>query len=167
MLEIIKNRRSIRSYDPARFVTKEQLDILLEAAMFAPSACNSRPWEFIAVTKRAMLDEIASIHPYAGMLKTATAAIIITAIPQDGIALGYYPQDCGAAAQNILLAACELGLSTCWCGVYPREERIESFAKLFDIKSPAIPFAVIAIGYAAEEPEARGFFEESKVKYIL
>lgn len=73
MTEVIAKRRSIRKYDQAKPVTKEQLNQLLEAAMLAPSACNSRPWEFIAVTKREILDEIAKLHPYAQMCKTARA----------------------------------------------------------------------------------------------
>jgi len=166
MNEIIKSRRSIRRYDPAKPVSKEQLDKLLEAAMFAPSACNSRPWEFIAVTKREILDKITQIHPYAQMLATATAAIIVVAIPQEGRPEGYFPQDCGAATQNILLQAAELGLGTCWCGVYPREERIVSIRSLFDIPAHKIPFNIIAIGVADETPAARGFFEAEKVSYI-
>ena len=164
--DIIKSRRSIRRYDPSKPVTREQLDELLEAAMFAPSACNSRPWEFIAVTKRNILDEIAQAHPFAGMCATATAAIVVVAIPQEGRPEGYFPQDCGAATQNILLQAASMGLGTCWCGVYPREERITFFRERFNIQPPKIPFNVIAIGAPDDAPEARGFFEAEKVSYM-
>ena len=167
MIEAIENRRSIRKFNPEKPVTREQLNRLLEAAMLAPSACNSRPWEFIVVTKREVLDEIARIHPYAGMCATATAAVIVVAIPQTkNVPEGYFPQDCGAATQNILLEAASLGLGTCWCGVYPRDELIPSIRKLFNIREPKIPFNVIAIGIPAEAPQRRGFFEESKVTYI-
>jgi nitroreductase len=164
---LIENRHSIRKYKPGIPVTKEQLDRLLGAAMVAPSACNSRPWEFIAVTKREILDEIARIHPHAAMCATATAAIIVVALPQTGEGpIGYFPQDCAAATQNILLEAAALGLGTCWCGVYPREQRIADIRALFCIPEPKIPFNVIAIGTPAETPAPRGFFEESKVTYI-
>jgi len=167
MIEAIESRRSIRKFNPEKPVTREQLNRLLEAAMLAPSACNSRPWEFIVVTKREVLDEIARVHPYAGMCATAAAAIIVVAIPQTkNVPEGYYPQDCGAATQNILLEAASLGLGTCWCGVYPRDELILSIRKLFNIPEPKIPFNVIAIGTPAEAPQRRGFFEESKVTYI-
>ena len=167
MIEAIENRRSIRKFNPEKPVTREQLNRLLEAAMMAPSACNSRPWEFIAVTKREVLDEIVRVHPYAGMCATATAAIIVVAIPQTkNVPEGYFPQDCGAATQNILLEAASLGLGTCWCGVYPRDELIPSIRKIFNISEPKIPFNVIAIGTPAEAPQRRGFFEESKVTYI-
>ena len=167
MNESIKNRRSIRKFNPNKLVTKEQLKQLLEAAMLAPSARNSRPWEFIAITKREVLDKIPKIHPYAKMCETATAAIVVVAIPQtDEVPAGYFPQDCAAATQNILLEAVSLGLGACWCGVYPREERMAAFRKLFNISKPKIPFNVIAIGTPSEAPERRGFFEEAKVMYV-
>jgi nitroreductase len=167
MIEVIENRRSIRKFKPDIPVTREQLDRMLGAAMLSPSACNSRPWEFIAVTKREVLDEIAGIHQYAQMCKTATAAIIMVVKPQtEEIPQGYYPQDCGAATENILLEAVALGLGACWCGVYPREELIASFRKLFNIQEPKVPFNVIAIGTPDEAPERRGFFEKSKITYI-
>ena len=166
MNEIIKNRRSIRAYQSGKPVAKEQINQLLEAAMLAPSACNSRPWEFVAITKREVLDEIARIHPNAKMCETATAAIVVVAIPQDGRPEGYFPQDCGAATQNILLEAASMGLGTCWCGVYPRVERMASLAKLLNITGSKIPFNVIAIGTPDENPSPRGFFEEGKVTYI-
>jgi nitroreductase len=163
---IVKKRRSIRVYDPTKPVTKEQLNKMLEAAMLAPSACNTRPWEFIAITKREVLDEIARIHPYAQMCKTATAAVVIVATPQKGMPEGYWPQDCGAAAEAILLTAVSLELGACWCGVYPKEDRLMDFYELFKIDKPKVPFCVIAIGTPAESPAQRGFFEESKVTYI-
>jgi nitroreductase len=166
MNPIIENRRSIRKYKIGKPVTREQLDQLLGAAMLAPSACNSRPWEFIAVTKRKVLDDIAKIHPYAGMCKTASAAIIVVAIPQTDMPQGYFSQDCAAATQNILLEAVSMGLGACWCGVFPKDERIGPFREYFKIPEPKIPFNVIAIGYPDENPDRRGFFDPAKVTYI-
>ena len=164
--DVVKKRRSIREYDATKPVTREQMDKMLEAAMLAPSACNSRPWEFIAITKREMLDEIARVHPYAQMCKSATAAVVVVGIPQEGMPEGYWSQDCGAATQAILLSAVAQGLGGCWCGVYPREERMKDFYQLFKIEKPKVPFCVIAIGTPDEDPAPRGFFEETKVTYI-
>jgi nitroreductase len=167
MTEAILARRSIRKFKPDIPVTKEQLDRLLRAAMLAPSACNSRPWEFIAITKRETLDDIAKIHPYAGMCATATAAIVMIAIPQADMPEGYFPQCCGASTENILLEAVAMGLGACWCGVYPKPDRMKEMADLFDIKEPKLPFCVIAVGTPDEAPEARGGFDEAKVRYIM
>jgi nitroreductase len=166
MNELIEKRHSVRKYRNDQPVTKDQLKRMLEAAMFAPSACNSRPWEFIAITKRDTLDEIARIHPFATMCGTATAAIVVVAIPQEGKPAGYFPQDCAAATQNILLEAASMGLGSCWCGVYPRTELMAKIGALLHITEPKMPFNVIALGTPDEVPVPRGFFDESKVTYI-
>ena len=166
MSALIENRRSVRKFQPDKPVTREQLNRLLEAPMLAPSACNTRPWEFIAVTKREVLDEIVRVHPYAAMCATAAAAIIVVALPQTEGPVGYFPLDCAAATENILLEAASLGLGSCWCGVYPQEKHIAAIRPLFNIREPKIPFNVIALGTPAESPPQRGFFEASKVTYV-
>jgi nitroreductase len=169
-MDAIRGRHSIRKYKPDAEVTREQLDTLLEAAMLAPSACNTRPWEFVVVRGRDMLNKIADAHPYAQMLRTASLAIIVCGLPdvQKDIATGYFPQDCAAATENILLAAAGMGLGTCWCGVYPREERIPDMKRLLGIESASasVPFNVIAVGVPDESPAPRGSYEKGKVRYI-
>jgi nitroreductase len=166
MNTIIENRRSVRKYKPGMPVSGKQLEQLLAAAMHAPSARNTRPWEFIAITKRDVLDHLPKIHPYASMCKTAGAAIIVVACPPSELPVGYFAQDCAAATQNILLEAVSMGLGTCWCGVYPMEERVAALREYFKIPLPKIPFNLIAVGVPDETPAKRGFFDESKVTYI-
>ncbi|MDR0492203.1 MAG: nitroreductase family protein [Nitrososphaerota archaeon] len=168
IIEAIKDRKSIRNYVPEVHVSEEQIKELLEAAMLAPSACNSRPWTFIVVQNRAKLDEIPTIHPYTQMLTTASCAIIVCADLnlQSGVSEGFFPQDCGAATQNILLQATELGLGTCWCGIYPKEDKVRAFRSLLTLPNNIVPFCVIAVGIPAEEMGSRGFYEENKVKWI-
>ena len=169
-MDVIRKRRSIRKFKPGAEVTDEQIKLMLEAAMLSPSACNTRPWEFIVVKDRAVLDQIRKAHPYTGMLETASIAIIIIALPEtqiglkDNIADDYYPQDCGAATQSILLEAVELGLGACWCGVYPKEKRITEIREI--LKTDKLPFCVIAIGVPDEDPQPRGKYDEAKVTYI-
>ena len=165
-LEAIRSRRSIRKYKKGAVIPKEDIRQILEAAMMAPSACNSRPWEFVVVENQGRLQEIHAAHPYTSMLNTASLAIVICGRPdlQAGICEGYFPQDCGAAAQNILLAAAELGYGTCWCGVYPPEARVDAVRKIVDVTS--VPFAVIALGVPDDAPAARGFYDEERVKWM-
>jgi len=168
IIKAIRDRKSIRKYVHGANVSEEQIKELLEAAMLAPSACNSRPWEFIVVQKRAILDKIPTIHSHTQMLATASCAIVVCADLnlQSGISEGFFPQDCGAATQNILLQAAELGLGTCWCGIYPKEDKVKAFRNLFELPNNLVPFCVIAIGVPDEEKGSRGFYEENKVKWI-
>ena len=164
--EAIRARRSIRKYEKGAVIPKEHIEQLLEAAMMAPSACNCRPWEFVVVQKQEVLEQIMEIHPYTRMLATASLAIVVCGRPdlQEGICDGFWPQDCGAAIENLLLQAAELGYGTCWCGCYPAMKRAEALQKVLDVTS--IPLAVVAVGKAAESPEARGFYDSSRVKWI-
>jgi nitroreductase len=157
--EAIHARRSIRKYRKAE-LTQEQIDALLEAAMLAPSANNSRPWEFLVVKSREYLDRIMKLHPYTGMLKEAALAIVVCARKESD----FFPQDCGAAVENILLEAVELGLGTCWCGVYPIEKFVKGLQDILNIKS--IPFCVIAAGVPGESPAIRGFYDKKRVTYL-
>jgi len=170
-LDIIKTRRSIRKYKPTP-VSDEQITSMLEAAMLSPSACNTRPWRFIAITNREMLDKLAEAHPYGKMLKTAPLCIAIVAQPatQEGhkedLPKGFYPQDCGAAAQSILLQAEALGLGSCWCGVYPKDGTTKSITEILSIPSEEVAFCLIAIGEKDEDPRSRGKYDEAKVSWI-
>jgi len=169
--QIIKKRRSIRKYDKSGVVTDEQIKALLEAAMLAPSAVNSRPWQFIVVQNRARLDQIVDNHQYAKMIESASAAIIVLANPKAlfGSKVGgieMWQHDCGAATQNILLQAADMDLGTCWCGIHPSAEKMQIFKQMFDIGGDLVPFCVIAVGVPAEDFGSRGYYDENKVKWI-
>jgi len=169
--EIIKKRRSIRKYDPSGVVTDEQIKAMLETAMLAPSAVNSRPWEFIVIKNRKKMEAIVEFHPYSQMLKTASVAIVVLANPNalDGTKIEgaeMWQHDCGAAVQNILLQATHMNLGTCWCGLYPFDKNMDGARKLFNIPQNRIPFAVIAVGVAAEDFGSRGFYDDKKVRWI-
>ncbi|MCL2499723.1 MAG: nitroreductase family protein [Defluviitaleaceae bacterium] len=171
VIQPILTRRSIRSFKDTP-VSKEQLKALLEAAMLSPSACNTRPWRFIAITCRETLNKLADAHNWAKMLYKAPAAIVMLALPQtqetvqDGIARGYFPQDLGAATENILIQAEAMGLSTCWCGVYPKEPLIKAVREALELNENDLPFNIIAIGERDESPNARGIYDEAKVTWI-
>ena len=115
--EGIRGRRSIRKYQEGAVIPREDFEKMLEAAMMAPSAQNLRPWEFLVVTNRELMEAITEVSPYTQMLKTASAAIVVCGLPkvQEGRCGAFWPQDCGAAIENLLLEAEALGYGTCWC----------------------------------------------------
>ncbi len=164
--EAILKRRSIRRYKENIVIPDEHIKEILTAAMHAPSACNSRPWNFLVLKSDSSREKAAEIHPYAHFVKYASLGIIVSADEecQEGIAKGYFPQDCGAAIENMLLTALELGYGSCWCGLYPQEKRVSDFKEAFNIKGT--PVALVVVGVADQEPDARGFYDESKVEVI-
>lgn len=150
-IEAIEKRRSIRRYDSGRPVEREKLEGLIRAAMFAPTARNLQPWQFVVVTDREMLDKIPGVHPYAKMVYEATAAIVVCGDKSKDPNEFYLVQNCAAATQNILLEAWAMGLGSVWLGVFGRDERMKGLAELFNLPEEIVPVSLIALGYPMEE----------------
>lgn len=126
---------------------------ILESAMMAPSARNEQPWHFIVITENSLKEKLMNVHPYASMLSEAPAAILVCGDTNLEISPGYWPIDCSAATQNILLAAHAQGIGSVWLGVHPRQERKDAIRKIFDLPEAVQPFALVALGYPDEKRE--------------
>ena len=163
-MEAIRARRSVRKYKADARIPREQIEKLLAAAMLAPGAVNSRPWEFFATDKREILVRLNEAHPASKMLLTASWAFVVCGRPDLQPKHNFWQQDCAAAVENILLAATDMGLGTCWCGCYPAEPRTSAVQKV--LGTTAVPVALIAVGIADESPAPKGFYEEGKVTFL-
>ena len=163
-IETILTRRSIRKYIN-KPVEKEKIDKMLKAAMYAPSARNYRPWQFIVVDERAKLDDLSALHPYAKMLKEASLAIVVCGDLSIEKEEGYLAVNCSAATQNILLAARDMELGSVWLGLYPRKPRMKDVQKYFSLPGHILPISLVAIGYPYEEKSKPERFEEEKVHW--
>ncbi len=163
-MNAILSRRSIRRYTDQP-VSDETIKKLLEAAMSAPSAGNEQPWHFVVIREREILNEIPSFHSYSGMLRDAPVAILVCGDEEIQKYKGYWVQDCSAATQNILIAVQAKGLGGVWLGVYPVEERVAGLRKLLGIPENVIPFALISIGYPAEEKPPADRHDASRVHH--
>ena len=166
--EAIRARRSIRKYKPGTAIPQEHVDLLLEAAMCAPSAMNKRPWSFAVVENAALRGMLADAHPYARFLRDASLAVVVCGNPDaypQAVGKEFWPQDCAAATQTLMLQATELGYGSCWCAVYPNEARCAAFAEILGLNK-AVPFSLVVLGVADEWPDRRGFYDKSKVRYF-
>jgi nitroreductase len=161
-LKVIFTRRSIRQYTDEP-VSEEDLQILLEAGMNAPSANNRQPWHFIIVNEREQLNSIMDFHPYSRMLAQAPLAIVVCGdITRSE---RYWQQDCAAATQNILLAARALDLGSVWLGVYPKEDRVAGVTRLFQLPDHIRPLCVIAVGHPAVDAGRVERYDAGKVHH--
>ena len=150
--DIINTRRSIRRYAaPQQEIPGTIVKRLLHAAMQAPSAGNQQPWHFLLVTDRKKLDTVPEFHHYCKMIDQVDLAIVVCGDPDGKKWPEFWPQDCSAAVQNILLAARAEGLGTVWTGVYPDKERIQGCRDLFNIPEHILPFAIIPVGWTEGE----------------
>lgn len=166
-IEIIMARKSVRSYI-SRPVEKEKVDIMLKAAMAAPSAVNKQPWAFIVIDDRDVLNKLAEVLPYAKMTAEAPMAIVVCgdlAKSLNGEFGKYWMLDCSAASENLLLAAEALELGAVWTAIYPEEQRIENVRKVLSLPEHIVPFNLIPIGYPQRNEEAKDKFKQENIHY--
>jgi nitroreductase len=162
--DIILTRRSIRKYT-SKTIEKREIEKLLEAAMYAPSAHNSQSWQFLVITNKENLVAISNFHPYAKMLLTAPLAILVCGDRTKEESDLYLSINCSAATQNILLSAHALGLGAVWLGVFPKPERIIPIRNLFKLPDDIVPISLIAVGYPAEKKETPKRFNKENIHY--
>ncbi len=161
-LRAISSRRSVRKFRPDA-IPEEIIASLLRAAMSAPSAKNEQAWSFVVLTDRKLLDQVPEFSPFAPMAREAPLGILVCGDTGELNIDGYWPQDCAAATQNLLLAAHDLGLGAVWTGVYPKDDRMDGFRKLLRLPKNVFPFSFIPIGLPREEIAGEDRFRESKI----
>jgi nitroreductase len=161
-MSIIFDRRSIRQYQ-ATPIGEDDLQYILKAAFNAPSAMNRQPWELIVITDKSLLQKMAQAHPHAP-LKDAPVAVLVCGDTQKAWE-EYWVCDCGAATQNMLLAATEKKLGSLWCGVYPRAERMQAIQQVLQLPAHLQPFSLVVLGHAAEKKTANDRFLPAAVHY--
>lgn len=146
----IFQRRSVRTY-LEKPVEPEKIETLLRAAMQAPSAGNQQASEFLVVQNAAALEQLSTMSPYAKPIANAPLAIVILGNTERMRFPENWEQDLGAAAENLLLEATELGLGAVWLGVHPLNERVDAVKAQFSLPEKLRPFAVVTVGYPNEE----------------
>jgi nitroreductase len=164
LFEGILSRRSIRKYSGEK-IEEAKIKNMIKAGMYAPSASNRRPWHFIIIDEREIMNKIMAVHPYSSMLAEASHAIVVCGDETLHNGPGYYKLDCSAASQNILLAAHSMGFGAVWLGVEPKEERIKAVRNIIGLPSHVHPVSIISIGVPANIPDKiPDRFEEEKIR---
>ncbi len=149
---------SVRRYDE-RSVSDEVVRSIVEAARLAPSAENSQPWRFVAVTSRRPWRELARLC-FSGIFRptrfAAKAPLIIALCAERGSLVeagksvkdrAMYQLDCGIAGEHLVLRAAELGLGTCWIGWFNRSGARRALGVPFHVRVVAL----ISVGYPAAD----------------
>lgn len=169
MNEVIQNiltRRSVRAFTD-KPVSREDLELIIKAGLYAPSAKNLQTWKFTVLTKRADIDALARAIEKAldrsGYDMYKPAAVIIPSNVNDS---PFGKEDNACALENIFLAAHSLGMGSVWInqlqGICDNPE-IRALLHSWGIPDNHIVYGMAAIGYAAEgstrEPNKVGEFK--------
>ncbi len=165
-IENIMTRTSIRQYKDQP-VEQEKVDILLKAAMAAPTAVNLQPWHFIVITDKPTIDLLSGRQPTnAPLLIAVCGDTDKTTMPDGKTKLpDFWVEDVSAATENLLLAAHALGLGAVWTAVYPAMERVAEVANVLNCPNNIVPMAVVRVGYPDEAPEPKDKFKEENISY--
>ena len=164
--EIVNTRRSIREYQD-REVADEDILKILKAGMQAPgSRLGAEPWEFVVVKNRDTLERLGEIKP---RVKNAPVAIVLVANIERAFYKTVWQQDMGAACENMLLEAVNLGLGALWNGVAPEEERMQKIGEIIGIDdiTNLKPYSIVTVGYPADGWENKFLdkFDEERIHY--
>lgn len=171
IFDVVKKRRSIRSYK-SDAVEREKLDLILDAAIWAPSSHNSQPWHFTvikndgigselnAATKEVLVKSDVEVLQKLGrredLFYGAPLIIVVSGAKKYRTSI----IDCSAATQNMLLTAESVGLSTCWNGLVTHlfmENPNHEVIKKLMIPDEYAPLYAVAVGYAvhSQDPPKR------------
>jgi nitroreductase len=144
--DAITSRRNVRAFDD-RLVPAADLDRILEAGRRSPSSQNWQPWDFILVTDRAQLRELAEVWRGAAHVAGSAATIVVIGPAADN-EFGRAQFDLGQATMSMLLAAADLGIGTCHAGVTDLDRARELLGFPADR-----PWAfLVSLGYPADRP---------------
>lgn len=145
ILDIIKARRSIRSFLPKK-IPDECLSLILEAAQWAPSACNQQLWHFI-ILKDNNLKTRLTYEAGASKLILKAPVVISVCYHSGNIKEGI--QSASSAIENMLLMATSLGIGSLYLNSFGKEVKVKQILKIPD---EIFVVAFILLGYTENNP---------------
>lgn len=180
VLSVIRSRRSVRRYRPDP-IPEETLNRIIEAGLWAPSACNEQSWHFTVVTNRELIDRMSAVSKEA-MLRLPNEMFVRMAENPDFHVFYHAPVvvvvsgrrdavsplvDCSAAIENMILAAASLGIGSCWIGLVRGFLAVPQEVAKLGIPEGYEPYYAVCLGYSegpvpADGPERKA----PPVRYI-
>ena len=178
----IKSRRSTRAFSEDQ-ISSEDLNEIIEAGLYAPSAHNQQSWHFTIVQNIDLIGEISIATKQAigsqpdNIFKSIANNDLLnifynapTIIIVSGNLSSMMPVvDCAAATQNMLIAAESLGISSCWVGLIAylfNSKESELFYKLLGIPEGHKPYHAIALGFGKNVLSSAPARKDNRVTFI-
>lgn len=180
-LQTIKARRSVRVYTEQQ-VSPEDLDLILQAAVCAPSGMNHQDWHFVAIQNASVLTQLndkvkAAFAKSDNLLWVERGnsdtyccyyhapTLIVASGKADSLLT---PSDCACALENIFLAARSLGIASCWIN-QPGQTCDDPEVRTFLTEELGIPadykvFGCAALGYAPADMPVK---ERKMKEYVV
>ena len=161
MIELLRNRRSIRNYTNQR-IEKEKLEILKETVLRSPSSKNRNSWEFIFVDEPDKIQQLKECKPH-GTASLQTAPLVVVICANESVN-DVWIEDCSIASILLQLTAQSLDLGSCWVQIRNRmySEIVTSEKYIQDLL--LLPnnyrvLSIITIGYPGKKRSGKPFDE--------
>jgi nitroreductase len=145
--DAIRSRRNVRAFD-GRPIPAADLDQILEAGRRSPSSQNWQPWDFIVVTGRPELTELAKVWRGGGHVAQSAATIALIAPAADERRRAQF--DLGQATMSMTLAAADLGVGSCHAGVAD----LDLARRVLGLPEDRTWVLLLSLGYPADRPLA-------------
>ena len=160
LYEGILTRRSVRQFDASKEISKQDLEDIIKAAQYAPSAHNKQPWEFLVITDKEVMAEIRKVQPWTSFAKDASAVVLVCGDTEvsfnrnkEDETWNYSDIDCALAVENLMLAAHARGIGSCFCGAAPMPKVITGLREMFALPENIRPLSIVVLGYPLDYPK--------------
>ena len=176
-IQTIMNRKSVRSFTD-QAIPAEYMEVMLKAAMAAPSGSNIQPWHFVVVNDKSQFERIFENNFNLRTFKSAAAVVVfcadttVTRPPRDnpdGDTVtrpnGTWRYDMGACTENCLLAAESLGLGAVWTASYPDPVRFLTMKRELGLPDNFLPYCAVAVGYPAGDEKPKDKWKHERIQY--
>lgn len=150
--QLLLERHSIRKYTDQP-ISGDDVKLILEAALLAPTSKNARSWQFVVVEEPAVLERLSACKPqYQASIKGARMAVVVTSSPVRSDA---FIEDASIAAVFMQLQAADLGIGSCWVQVRGREDGMgepseDVVRNTLGIPHDMVVECIVTFGYPAE-----------------
>lgn len=146
--DTIRARRAVRSFAD-RSIGEDDLDRILEAGRRAPSSMNEQRWDFVVVSERNRLQQLAKVWRYGGHVASSAATVaFVTPESDDGHERESIAFDLGQTVMSMMIAAADLGIGSCHSSVHDTELA----RSLLGFPSDRRCNYLVAFGYPADRP---------------
>ena len=145
--DAIRSRRDIRSFTD-RPIADDDLDRILEAGRRSPSSRNWQPWDFVVVTDREQLVELATVWQGAGHVTSsaATVAIVAPVVEEARRQTEYF--DLGQAVMSMMIAAADLGIGSGHSAIGDQDLA----RRILGLPDDRVCAHLVPLGYPADRP---------------
>lgn len=148
--QLMSSQHTVRAFTE-QSISEGDLQKILNVTFDGATSGGQQSREVVVVNDRSIMKKIQAVHAWAGSLDTAPIVIVLCGNQSTAAYPENLSQDTSIAAQNLILMASSLGISSNLMSIYPLEQRIAGIQDALDLPSNVVTYLMVAIGYSSED----------------